>query len=391
MAGVKAHRIYLTNRLDIKPKRVNFAGIQMSHTVSCEGYGPAAVRTGYEQVVAQRTSDLFAKAAEKPGKVKEVNESGIVVEYNDGEVKGYEIGRRFGKAAGLTIPHELVTEMKVGQKFDVGDILTYNKGYFEKDILNPNNVVWKAGIIAKTVLMELPGTLEDSSIISAKVGKLLATKITKEKNIIVSFDQSVHKLVKVGSKVTSEDILCIIEDAVTANTDIFDKESIETLRSLGAMVPQAKCIGVVERIEVYYRGDKEDMSDTLRAIANASDRELGKRSKETAKTVFTGSVDEEFRIENEQLSLDTAVIKIYITSDVDASLGDKGVFCNQMKTVFGGVFDKKVETESGQEIDAIFSYLSIQARIVNSPILIGTGTTLLDIIGKKAASLYFGN
>jgi hypothetical protein len=66
------------------------------------------------------------------------------------------------------------------------------------------------------------------------------------------------------------------------------------------------------------------------------------------------------------------------------------VFANQMKTIFGEVYNQKIVSESNVEIDAIFGYRSISARIVNSPILIGTTTTLLNVIGSHACDLYFG-
>jgi hypothetical protein len=371
------------------PKRVNFASIQASHVVSCNGYGQAAVRTGYEQVIAHRTSDLFALTAKKDGKVTDVTDSGIIVEYADGETKGYEIGRRFGNAAGLVIPHSVVSNVKVGQKFKEGDLLSYNDGFFEKDMLNPNSVVWKSGVTVKTALMESNATLEDSSAISSKIANLLTTKTTKVKDIVITFDQSVHKLVKEGTNVETEDILCIIEDAITANAELFDTESLDTLRILSSQTPQAKTKGVIERIEVYYHGDKEDMSESLRTLVTSSDQRLGKRNKTMGKKAFTGAVDKDFRVDGDPLALDTANIRIYITGDVAAGIGDKAVFCNQMKTIFGEIFNQKVVSEGGTEIDAIFGYESINARIVNSPLLIGTTTTLLDIIGHKAVALYF--
>lgn len=370
------------------PKRVNFIGIQHGHGIACHAYRQAPVRTGYEQVLAHRTSDLFATTAKKPGKVISVNEEGIVVQYDDGETKGIEIGRRFGNAAGLTIPHQLVTEMKAGQKFKEGEVIAYNKGFFEKDLLNPNNVVWKAGIMVKTVLLESTQTLEDASSISPRIAKLLSTQATKVKTIVVNFDQSVRKLRKVEEHVEPEDILCIIEDAVTANSGLFDEASLDTLRVMSGQTPQAKTKGIIERIEVFYHGDKEDMSESLRAIANASDRDMARRNKAAGKKAFTGSVDEGFRVDGDPLQLDTAAIKIYITADVPAGVGDKGVFCNQMKTVFSEVLSGEMKTESGKVIDAVFGQKSIADRIVNSPEIIGTTATLLDVIGKKALAAY---
>ena len=361
----------------------------MSHIVSCSGYSQGTVRTGYEQVVAQRTSDTFATSAIADGVVKSVTDSGIIVEYANGETKGYETGRRYGAAAGLTIPHSVVSDLKEGQKFKEGDILSYNEGFFEKDLLNPSNVVWKSGITVKTALMESTDTIEDCSAISAKTAKLLTTKTTKVKDVVVDFKQSIHKLVKVGTSLISEDILCIIEDSVSTEATLFDKESLDTLRILSAMAPQAHANGIIERIEIYYHGDKEDMSASLKDLVTISDRELGKRNKAIGKKAFTGQVDEGFRIDGEPLALDTADIRFYITGDIPAGNGDKGVFANQLKSVFGTIYENKITTESGVEVDAIFGYKSIQARIVNSSLLIGTTASLLEVIAKGAVDIYF--
>lgn len=370
------------------PKRVNFVGIQNSHTVSCQGYQPPVVRTGYEQVIAHRTSDMFAYSARKAGKVISISETGIVIEYEDGEQKGIELGRRFGNAAGLTIPHEVITDLKIGQKFNEGDIIAFNKGFFQRDFINPGNVVWKSGITVKTALMESTKTFEDSSAISKRVSDLLTTKVTYVRTVVINFTDAVRKLVKVSDVLEPEDILCIIEDPVTSNANVFDEETINTLKMLSAHTPQAKYKGKVERIVAYYHGDKEDMSESLRAVANLSDRELSARNKSIGKRTFTGRVDDSFRVEGEPIPLDSMAIQIYITADVPAGTGDKGVFANQMKTVFGDVFEKDILTESGVRIDAIFGAKSIADRIVNSPFLIGTTTTLLKVISKKAVAAY---
>lgn len=341
-----------------------------------------------DEVIAHRTGDLFAFSARQDGVVVSVDETGMVIEYADGTRQGIELGRRYGAAEGATIPHEVITDLKPGEKFKAGDILSHNKGFFARDPLQPSQVIWKAGVIVKVVLLESTDTLEDSSAISQRVSNLLTTKVTKVKDIVVGFDQHIHRLVKAGQSVESEDILCIIEDSVSANAGLFDEESLDTLKLLGAQAPQAKAKGVVERIEVYYHGDKEDMSDSLRTVANASDRQLAARNKSQGKRIFSGQVDEGFRVDGDPLPFDTLCIRVYITGDNAAGVGDKGVFCNQMKTVFGSVMPKPWHTESGVEIDAVFGAKSVFDRIVTSPFLIGTTTTLLKVIGKKAVEAY---
>ena len=356
--------------------------------MACEGYRPALVRTGYEQVIANRTSDLFAATAKKSGKVVALTEKGIIIEYDDGDRLAVELGRRFGKSSDLHIPHNVVTDMKLGQKVKEGDVVAYNTNFFFKDRLNPDGVSMSMSLTAKVVLLESTKTLDDSSAISEKLAEKLKTKIGYSRAIVVNFKDSVEKLVKVGDQLTSESILCYIQDEVTARSGAFDEDTIDTLRMLSAQSPQAKHRGIVEKIEVFYHGDKEDMSATLKAIANASDRELAVKMKSLGQKPVTGSVDNTYRIDGAPLQLDTLVIRVYITDLVPAGIGDKGVFANQLKTVFCDVMKHPYVSESGVEIDAVFGNKSVFNRIVNSPYLIGTATTLLKIIGRKAVSAY---
>lgn len=346
------------------------------------------MRTGYDSVIAHRTSSMFAFTARKPGTVRSVEAKGIIVDYDDETVQGYELGRRYGNAAGLTVAHNIVSSLRVGDKVAVGDVVCYNDGFFEPDFFNPKEVVWKNATNVKTVLWESAQTLEDASLISKRVGDKLSTKITKVKNIVLTFDQSISRLVKVGSAVEADTILCIIEDAITADNKLFDEQSLDTLRALSAQTPRAHVKGVVEKIEVFYHGDKDDMSEPLKALASSSDKELKQFAQATARTVYTGSVDGGFRIEGNPLVLDSLAVRIYITSTVGAGLGDKGAFCNQLKTVFSEVMDDDLISENGDIIDAAFGGTSIAARIVNSPDIIGTTNTLLKVITKKALALY---
>ena len=193
---------------------------------------------------------------------------------------------------------------------------------------------------------------------------------------------------KVRDEVESTDALCIIEDNTVGNTEIFDRDSLDTLKLLGSQTPLAKVKGVVEKIEVYYHGDLEDMTDSLRNLARAYNRKLAEMCKAKGIPVYTGAVDEGFRTDGNPVALDTLVIKIYITSSIGCGIGDKLVFGNQGKSVIGDVFDEPLVTENGTEIDAQFGRRSIYNRIIMSPDLIGTTTSLLEVIGKKAFELY---
>jgi hypothetical protein len=130
--------------------------------------------------------------AKQDGKVIELNKEGVIVEYSDGTRVGIELGRRYGKAAGLIVPHEIVTSLKADSSFKRGDTLVYNTGFFEPDVLNPKQVIWKSSVSAKTVLMESTYTFEDSSALSRRLAGKLITKTTTMRAIVVNFDQQPH-------------------------------------------------------------------------------------------------------------------------------------------------------------------------------------------------------
>lgn len=348
------------------------------------------MRTGYDKVIAHRTDPIFAHAAKKDGYVKEVSDSALVIANKDGTETRLPLGRVFGNAPGIVIPHELVTEFKVGDKIKVGDIASYNSNYFQPDMFDKGQVIWKSGVLTTVALMESPDTHEDSCAISEKFGGMAATATTYQRDVVVSFEQGVANVLKAGDSVTSESILCTIEDNVSSDDTLFDAKTLEALKLLASATPKAKNKGTIERVEVYYNGELEDMSDSLRAVARQSDTAMSKRSKSLGKGRLTGAVGSGIRIEGEPLLKNTMTIRFYITADVSCGVGDKLVFANQMKSVIGRVMSGTNKAEDGRELDAIFGYASISNRIVDSPIIIGTTNALLKAISQQAAELYLG-
>ena len=360
-------------------KRSNFGPIQMAHTVACDTYEQSYIGTGTEYSIAHKTtSGLFAQTAKKTGKVISITDKAIQIEYDDGERKGFKLGTLFGSAAGLTIPHTVKTDLKVGQKLKVGDTICYNPGFFAKDYLYPDQIVCKMGVMMTFALVEGEGVIEDASIITKEAANKLTTSIAKPKTITIGFNQPIKDLVEVGQQLDTDTILCVIGDEVSADSSVFDSESIDTLRSVSSQTPQAKVRGIVKRIEVFYNGDKEDMCDSVRRLVNKYDRVLSKEFEDLGQKVFTGKVDEGFRIDGESLLLDNLAIKIYITQDVPAGIGDKIVLLNQMKSIISGILLNPLITESGRKVDGYFSGNSCDARIVNSPFLFGIAASLLE-------------
>ena len=370
-------------------KRVNFISIQMSHDVYCEGSSQPIVRTGYESIVPQRCHEPFAVTAKKPCTVISKDDYGIIIEDEDGR-RGYRLGTVYGTSEGTYYDHEMVSLFKKGDKIKPGEPIVYNTHFFEPDILNPRQIIWKTSFLAKTALYESAQTLEDSGAISKRVSSMLTTSIIKVRDFVIDFKQGVRELLTVGSLVEPDTVLMIIEDAITTELNVFDKETIKSLQRLSNKAPKAKYKGKIDRIEVFYNGEIKNMSKTLRALVEYSDKEMAKRYTSSGKLIHNGQVDREYRVSGSPLLEDTANVKVYIKVVHDAGLGDKGVFGNQLKSTFGEVMNYDMYTEAGEPIDAIFGYKSIHNRVVLSPFLHGTTNTLLKLTAKQASKIYFG-
>lgn len=373
------------------PKRINFISIQNSHTVACDGYATLPVRTGAEQAISHRVGAGYCNIAEEDGVIESIVDGvGGVLRYKNGTALGFTLGRRFGKAGGQTIPHEMATTFKVGDKVKAGEVVSYNSGWFEPDYFNKNQVLYKAGTIATVALVETKQTHEDACTITEKFSRKLGTKLTKVKKVRLEFQDVLTDLVKIGQEVDFETPLVLIQDEMTANMGAFSADTIATLASMSQQAPAAKVRGVVEKIEVFYHGSKDDMSPSVRALANYGDKMLQAQAKATDAPVFTGSTDESYRVDGDPLLPGTMCVVFYITDHVTAGIADKVVFASQMKSIISEVADYEVVTESGIEVDAFFGAYSIFKRIVNSPFSIGTTTVLMQLGARHALKLYRG-
>lgn len=354
------------------------------------GYHAPVVRTGYESVIGQRTGEMFASAARMDGKVISVSDSGILVEYADGEQKGYTLGTMYGRAEGSTYPHNLITEMKPGQKFKKGEYISYNTNFFEPDPILPGSVVYKGSMLTRVALIESSNTHEDSSTISEELSKSMTTTTAKVKKYAVNFRQNLLNMVKIGQQVNPEDIIMTIEDEITAMDDSFGDASMEILAARAKNSPTSGYRGRVSDIDVIYHGDKSDMSASLKALADRSDRRRADKAKATGRPAVTGAVDSDYSHDGAPLMLNKAIIIVYITVSEGAGVGDKLVFSNQLKSVIGEVMPYKLTTKSGLPVHAKFGAKSFAARIVNSMISIGLRGAVLDRLTDVAVEAYEG-
>lgn len=287
------------------------------------------------------------------------------------EIKGrkvvYELGITHGTVSGSTIPHTRITDMIKGQQFKKTNALIFNTGFFQRSELNPENVIYKAGIIANTVYLENASTIEDGCVITEEIANKLATPGTTLHGIVIDFNTVIHNLVSIGDKLEPESILCTLENFISEDLEAKDAEAIRSLTKLSANNPKAKTYGTITEIEVVYYGNIENMHPSLQKIATKYDTLRAKKVNTLGlDDAKTGRVTETIRVAGTKLLENQLAIKIYIDGEIAMSSGDKLVFANQLKSTCSRVETNSITTEKGEKIDAVFGYLSISNRIVGS-------------------------
>lgn len=387
-AGVLAHRVDVTSLLDKKGKRVNFVNIQYSHTVPSKGYRQSPIRTGGEYVLPHKVNSKYCVTAEEDGTILDINDKILTVKYKSGKEVGYPIGTQYGSMEGSTYTHELITDLKPGSKFKKEEAILFHRDFFERDWLDKTKLVMKTSTVCTVALTMNNEVFEDSSAVSKNFAAKVGTEIVKDRKFILNFSDNLVELLPEGTKVKPEDVLFMSLDE-TSDGGNLSEQTIAMLKNLASLAPSSKVDGTIDRIEVKYNGDKEDMSPTIKKVVNRLDRDIYERTKGTEYEVKNNKVTGEYRSNGKNLNLDTLELTIYIKVPLRCGIGDKLVFGNPMKSVIGEIYTYDIHSESGDEIEAMFSYQGVINRVLNSPIIAGTTNRLIKGVGKQVVEAYF--
>ena len=382
--------VYLTSASHVWAKRVNHINVQYSHTVACPSYQVMPYRTGYESVIANRTDENFSIIAKEPGIVKQITDVTLTVQYDKIGEYTYQIGAKHGIVTGVTIPHQIVTDLKVGDKFTKNSILAFNKGFFNRSRFNKETVSYKAGYVARIALIDNTDTDDDSCLVTKELAAKLVTNQTKVYTVILDNTQTLEGLVKIGEKIDPETILCTVSNYVEGQE--YDSEVMESLKQITANNPKAKMYGRISNIEVLYYLDPKEVNPSLQKLINHGDKlRQNKVARLTNKQSLTGRIDETIQVGGRKVIEGQVVLKIYIDGQIEAGVADKLVFANGLKSTIGRVETNSIiSVEDGLPVDGQFAMRSVSARIVLSVYDMGVTNAILIHGSKIAAGIYFG-
>lgn len=371
-------------------KRQVFVSTQWSQAVSASNYEWSTVRTGYDSVLAHRTSTLYSKVANDHGQVTGVEKDQLLVTYSDGTTDKYPLGFVIGEASGEYHRHTRVTDLKVGDKFKKGDVIGWDEQWFKRDPFNPGQVVLLTGYQVRIAMVEDQDTYEDSIAMSRELASIFITPFLNPVPFTMQANHSIALRVKIGDEVDYDAILCEIEDSAAFGGTSEVQDLSNEINRLGIRQIRSKNHGTIVDIDVKYNSPFEEMSETIAKLVKDGDKKRKRFMETEGKKPVTGAVNSNLNVAKPVIPPGLVAITIYIETLDGSTTADKYVLGNQMKATTGYVMPKAIYTKSGKRVDVKKSFKGVLNRMVNSLRDEAVTGELVSDVSLQAARIYRG-
>lgn len=395
---------YGTTRDD--PARTAMTFIQTSkHGMRTKRSNPGLITTGADEALPYMISNIFAKKADQDGKVIDINENRMILEYKDGTHDYVNLEETVEKnsSSGFYVTLKLDTDMKVGKTFKKGAIVAYDKSSFSNEIGPSDNIAYDIGTIAKIAIINTDEGYEDSAIISEDLCEDMSSSVVlmcPNHPIVIPKETNVYNLVKKGQKIEEGDTLLTIqnpyddEDVNNLLRNLVDDP--EKISNLGRVAITSKVTGVVQDIIVYRTVDKDELSPSLKKIVNEYERGVNAKKKEMkqygiedhTQLPSTEKLQPTGKLKN---AADSVVIEIYLKYEDKMKVGDKLVYYSALKGVIKDIFPEGQEPVSkyrpNEKIQSLLSVGSINGRMTTSILINGAIYKYLIELSRKCKDI----
>lgn len=370
------------------PMRTAMSFIQTAkHQVRTEESDPALITSGADEVMPYLTTDSFAFKAKDNGKVKEITEDYMIVEYNDGKCDYIDLKNNIQKNSdgGYYVPLKLdmAKNLKVGSQIKKNQILAYDKKSFSDEIGESNNIAFNVGKLAKIAILNTDEGFEDSGIISQKLAESLGTRVILKYDCVIDKDSTIFEIASVGAHIEASDRLLMWEDAIE------DEESQELVKNLNygdldvSDLGKRKLIcdvtGTLVGVKFYRTVELDELSPSLRKIVAAYEKPI----KEMEKKLKENNINPAVLPSHTNLpptgklkkSQQAVFVEFYVEYFDTVGVGDKIVFFSANKAVEKNIFpvgkEPYTDFRPNEKIDAFVSEVAIDKRMVTSTLITG--------------------
>jgi hypothetical protein len=384
------------------PFRNDMTFVQTSkHSTPIEYGTPLLVTTGADAAMPYLTSDMFAHKSKKKGKVIELTDEYMIVEYTDGDKEYINLSEQTMKNSdgGFYIVLQLKTDLKVGDSVKEGQILAYDKKSFSNRVGSTDpQLAYNLGCLTKVAIMTTEDGYEDSGVCSEWLSDTMSSDIVVMKSVTLPPMTNVLMIAKRGQKVREGDPVMIYQNA-------FDEDDASILlknlnnedgdvTEIGRNVIKSKVTGEISDIKIYRTCDLDEMSESLRKIISTHEEEIIKKKaklKGCSNDVHfdsSGKLPATGKLKN----VDGILIEIYMKYHDKLSCGDKLTLNNANKCVLMNVFsdDEAPYTDfrPNEPIDQIGSASSLDGRMLTSTIKLGALNKAMVELQRSVCNIY---
>lgn len=381
------------------PFRTAMTFIQTSkHSMRTKKQSPLLITNGADEALAYLCSDMFSFKAKEKGKIIELNNDYMIIQYINGSKEFVDLRENIKKNSdgGVFEVLKLDTDLKLGDIVKQGQIVAYDKKSFVNNT-GSKNLSASVGILSKVAILETDEGYEDSAIISQRLSKNLMSQVVVQKEILLEANTNVYKMIKKGKSVEVGDTLMIIQNAFDdedANLLLKNLTDEESVSSVGRIPIKSKITGVVQDIKIYRSCELEDMSDSLRNIVKKYEADIKRIKRASKDTTNSTDLEPDYKLPPTgklKNAPNHVLIEFYLRYDDEMSIGDKIVYYSALKGVDKDIFPEGKEPRStfrpNEQIDTLLSVESINGRMVGSIITSGCINKILIELARKSREI----
>lgn len=388
--------------------RTAIATSQTGHIISTEAAQPTLISNGMDEVVSAYLSEEFSYVAPEDGKVLEMNDDYMILQFKSGKKKALNITHKqsFNSGSGFYIDNKLIPNAKTGDSFKEGDVLAYHHKFFTKDI--DGTVRMNIGPLAKIAVLGTYSTYEDAGVITHKMSKKLGTSLTMMQSAKIDATDDVESVVKVGTEVLIGDPLIVFGIGDTGDKSVdnflkaFQKDDANSALDNAKRIIKAKHSGKVVDVRMYTTKSLDRLSPSLFKIFDKYFKDNLQRRRILDKYDKTNSVykmETVFALPTEPLKGSTIkgqtcdiLIEIYIEHGDELSVGDKSAMYSGCKQVCSEVIPEGLEpyseTRPDEEVSMFVTPSALLKRMVPSVIIAATGNKVLVELKRAIAKIW---
>lgn len=397
------------------PDRTAMSYKQTKYMISVEDSDPVLIGNRVEAVTPYYLTDEFVVDAKYDGEVIDVKEGYVVVKYSNGENYAIDIAPRIRKnsSAGFFVDNSLTCNLKVGDKFNKGDILAYNDKAFTKHDDDPGASM-NLGVLTKIAITSSWDIYEDSTPITHSLAERLATTMIDEKPVVLNTNAMIDYIVQPGQKIKAgEKLIKFVNSESDTIQTIFDsmrdKDMSDEISEDIKNTIDSKFTGEIADVQIYTTVPLSELHESVAKVVKQYQNRVNKRNKvldkysnpndlkhykagqiitETSEIVKPGKNG---RIKGNYIEQGVLII-FYIKYKDIAAKGDKICANFALKGVCSHVIDEGLEPYSeyrpDEEISTIIAPLAVAARKTPSIFLAMFGNKLLIEAKRQLRDIY---